>query len=183
MAGLCAVAFSTGLARSSSSLTLEQRVLRPSEFKGFSSIGPHPVIRSASAWSGGNLPLAALRKNGFVAGVREELHARALNADGLSVAAQFRTAKGAQAEVRAELAYFRRTNSLKHFSVRGIPGAYGYSASSAGFRGYNVYFTDGAFQFLVGAGFSTTASKKPSKAKVISAAAALYRRVHRHPAP
>jgi hypothetical protein len=141
------------------------------------------VVRSASAWSGGNLPVADLRKDGFVAGVREQLHSRTLNADGLSVAAQFRTAKGAHAEVRSELAYFRnRVGTYKPFTVASIPGARGYTAISGDFKGYNVYFSDGPFQYLVGAGFSSSASRAPSKAQVIAAAAELYHRVDGRPA-
>ena len=114
-------------------------------------MGQHPVIRSASAWSGGNLPTADLRQHGFVAGVREQLHSRALNADALSVAAQFKTAKGASAEARSELAYFRSSVSgYKPFGVPSIPGAHGYISTGSGFKGYNIYFSDGPFQYLVG---------------------------------
>jgi hypothetical protein len=86
VAALCVVALAANAAQASAPLTLEQRVLRPNEFSGFTPMGQHPVIRSASTWSGGNLPTADLRQHGFVAGVREKLHSRALNADALSVA-------------------------------------------------------------------------------------------------
>ena len=183
VAALCSFAFAAGAARGAAPLTLEQRLLRPNELKGFTPVGQHPVIRSVGAWSGGNVSVADLRKHGFVAGAREKLYSKALNADGLSVAVQFRTAKGAQAEMRSELAYFRSVvGTYEPFSVRRIPGARGYTAIGGGAKGYNIYFSDGSFEYLVGAGFSLSASKAPSKAQVISAAAELYHRVHRRPA-
>lgn len=179
VAALCVVALAANAAQASAPLTLEQRVLRPNEFSGFTPMGQHPVIRSASAWSGGNLPTADLRQHGFVAGVREQLHSRARNADALSVAAQFKTAKGASAEARSELAYFRSSVSgYKPFSVPSIPGAHGYISTGSGFKGYNIYFSHGPFQYLVGTGFSSTAKKAPSMAQLIAAATELYRRVH-----
>jgi hypothetical protein len=179
VAALCVVALAANAAQASAPLTLEQRVLRPNEFSGFTAMGRHPVIRSANAWSGGNLPTADLRQHGFVAGVREQLHSRALNADALSVAAQFKTAKGASAEARSELAYFRSSVSgYKPFSVPSIPGAHGYIATGSGIKGYNIIFSDGPFQYLVGTGFSSTAKKAPSRAQLIAATTELYRRVH-----
>lgn len=179
VAALCVVALAANAARASAPLTLEQRVLRPNEFSGFTPMGQHPVIRSASAWSGGNLPTADLREHGFVAGVREQLHSRALNADALSVAARFKTAKGASAEARSELAYFRSSVSgYKSFSVPSIPAAHGYIATGSGFKGYNIYFSDGSFQYLVGTGFSSTAKRAPSRAQLIAAATKFYHRVH-----
>jgi len=180
----CIVAFAPAAAQASAPLKLQQRLLRPNEFKGFTASGQHRVIRSAGAWSGGYLPVADLRLHRFVAGVREHLHSSALNADGLGVVAQFRTAKGARAETRSELAYFRtRVGTYIPFAVPSIPGARGYTAIGGGVKGYNVYFSDGPFQYLVGAGFSSSANKAPSKAQVIAAATELYRRVEGHPAP
>ena len=66
----CIVAFAPAAAQASAPLTLQQRLLRPSEFKGFTASGQHRVIRSAGAWSGGYLPVADLRLHRFVAGVR-----------------------------------------------------------------------------------------------------------------
>jgi hypothetical protein len=183
LVAVCIVTVVPASARASTPLTLEQRVLRPNEFKGFTPHGAHPVIRSVGKWSGGYLPDVALQENGFVAGVREHLHSSALNADGLSAAARFRTAKGARAEVRSEVAYVRTTaGGYASFSVPSIPGAHGYTSSGGGFKGYNVYFSDGPFQYLVGAGFAASAKKAPTKSQVIAAAGALYRRVHGHPA-
>jgi opacity protein-like surface antigen len=183
-AALSVVALAAAVAQASAPLTLEQRVLGPSEFAGFRPYGQHPVIRRANKWSGGNLPLADLQEHGFVAGVREQVHAKALKADGISVAAQFRTARGARAEVGSELAYFRMIASgYKPFRVSGIPGARGYTSTGGGFKGYNVAFSDGPFQYLVGTGFNPTAAKVPSKAQLVEAATKLYHRVHGDPAP
>jgi hypothetical protein len=180
---LCSPALAASAAPASAPLTLQQRVLRPNEFKGFTPTGAHPVIKGIGMWAGGYLPIAALRKNGFVAGVREQLHSRTLNADALSVAAQFKTAKGARAEVPAELSYFRtRIGAYKPFNVPGIPGAHGYASTGGGATGYNVLFSDGPFQYLVGTGFSSSAKKAPSKAELIAVAAKLYHRVRGHPA-
>jgi len=182
LALLCVCAFAAPAADAAATLTLQQRVLRPNEFKGFRPIGSHPLIKRIATWSGGYLPVAALHKNGFVAGVREQLHSRTLNADALSVAAQFKTAKGARAEILAELSYFRaRVGAYEPFSVSTIPGAHGYESTGGGATGYNVLFSDGRFQYLVGAGFSSSATKTPSKAQLIATAAELYHRVRGHP--
>jgi hypothetical protein len=59
--------------------------------------------------------------------------------------------------------------------VGGIPGAYGFTL---GQEICYVMFSDGRFQFAVGAGGSPSAAKRPTKPRVIAAAQILYGRVH-----
>jgi hypothetical protein len=162
-------------------MPLYERVLQAHEFPGFFSNFCPVVETGAGRWAGTQLSVDALRENGFVAGIREELRSTALAADALSVAAQFRSTQAARAEMEHELAA-SHVGSFVGFAVQGIPGARGFTRSSGDSKGYNVMFTDGLFQYLVGAGFATNARKPPTRAEVIAAATTLYRRVHGHPA-
>jgi hypothetical protein len=166
-----------------SPLSLSERVLQPNELRGFvPMICPIPET-DATRWGAGYLSVDGLHANGFVAGLREQLHSQTLGADALSVVAQFRSAQAARAEMQHELAAMRvAAGSYVAFPVENIPGARGFTFSSGGSTGYNVMFTDGPFQYLVGAGFAASASKMPTRAQVIAAATTLYRNVHGHPA-
>ena len=182
---LCGLAGTAFAASEAGGLTLQQRVLRPSEFKGFTPVGSHRVTRSVAVWAGPTPLVGELLKAGFVAGVAERLHSSALNADALSrVVAQFRTANGASADVRSQLAFYRTAvGTYTPFSVPQIPGAHGYTALGGGVKGYNILFTHRVFQYLVGTGFAASQTKAPSRAQLIKVAAELYRRVRGHPAP
>ena len=181
---LCGLAGTAFAASEAGGLTLQQRVLRPNEFKGFTPVGSHRVTRSVAVWAGPTPLVGELLKAGFVAGVAERLHSSALNADALSKVARFRTANGAGADVRSQLAFYRTAvGTYTPFSVPQIPGAHGYTALGGGVKGYNILFTDRVFQYLVGTGFGASQTKAPSRAQLINVAADLYRRVRGHPAP
>ncbi len=66
----------------------------------------------------------------------------------------------------------------KAFTVAAIPGASGFGGAHNGSTGYNVAFADGAYYYLVGAGWPTGTPSPPTRAALITAAEDLYRRVH-----
>jgi hypothetical protein len=47
----------------------------------------------------------------------------------------------------------------------------------------NVFFTDGPFLYLVGAGWPVTETSPPTRAALTAAAKKLYARVRGHPPP
>ena len=61
------------------------------------------------------------------------------------------------------------------FPVADIPGAHGFTF---GQELHCVMFSDGRFQYGLGAGAVTSAARAPTEAQVIAGAQALYRRVH-----
>jgi len=159
--------------------TLYGRLLLPRELPGFASPICPRVETDGSRWALGYLPVDQLRRNGFVAGLGEELHSNSLDADAVSVVALFKSTDGAQTELQDELAAARRGPAgLTTFPVAGIPGARGFALAGGGSQEYKVAFTDGPYLHLAGIGFVAGAVRHPSKAQLVAAAAALYRRVH-----
>lgn len=169
-------------------LTLADRVVGFGEFPGFAPTNPTSVVRGAGAWvAAQGLPaaqasaeVARLHRVGFVAGGVEQLAGPAGSGDrsALSMVEQL----GSAADARRELAQNSRPpagqGAYAAFSVPAIPGARGFDASGGGGAGHNVAFADGPYYYLVGAGFAIGASNPPSRAQVVAAATALYRRVH-----
>jgi hypothetical protein len=152
--------------------TLEQRVLRSNELEGFVSLFCPLPVTDADAWAGAQLSSRGLRRNGFVAGLRERLHSSALGADAVSAVAELGSADGARREVQDEYAAARRSaDGVAEFRVAGLPGARGFTLDDHGTETQTVLFSDGRFQYLVRAGAA-------SRTQVIAAARSLYRRVH-----
>jgi len=155
------------------------RLVLPTELPGFSSPVCPLVQTDVGRWANGFLSVDQLRRNGFVAGLRELLHSKALDADGVSSVALFASARGARAELRDELAEARQTAARSStFPVTAIPGASGFALSSGHASGYNVAFADGRYLYLLGIGFSGDSAQPRSKTQLLAAARALYRRVH-----
>jgi hypothetical protein len=117
---------------------------------------------------------ARLRHIGFVAGISEPL-ASSTNTDryGLTGVEQFKTAKGASAELVHALA----TNGpWTLFTVPGVPGARGFEQDgSAG--GRNVAFTHGDDYYIVGSGWQKKAPDGVPRATMIAVAQTLYHHV------
>jgi hypothetical protein len=159
-------------------LALQQGVLRSNELHGFVSAFCPIVVTDAGRWARGQLSSAALRRNGFVAGVREELLSQERGADAVSVVAQFSDTSGARHEVQDEFASARRSaHGFAAFSVPGVPGARGFTLRDRGRETYSVLFSDGRFQYLVRAGFGSGASDAASRARLIAVATGLHGRV------
>lgn len=118
-----------------------------------------------------------LQRLGFVRAVHERLAAaRAAGPEGVSIAIEFRSASGAQANVQYEAKAAER-HGLKPFAVAGIPGAKGFGQAGGGMTDYNVAFSKGAYYYLVGVGYPTSAPGAPTREQLIAAARRLYARV------
>jgi hypothetical protein len=68
---------------------------------------------------------------------------------------------------------------LKKFAVPGIPGVQAAATAAVNFNGFTIAFADGRFWYLVSVLYPPNAANPPTRASVIAAARALYRRVHR----
>jgi hypothetical protein len=157
-------------------------LLRAGDLPGFAPHGHLTLSTSAQSWVAEAPPdqraseAASLKALGFVAGLNEQLApAKGGVADegGVSLVEQFRSARGANDEVAAQLKQaLRRGESA--FTVAGIPGArgFGYSRSTTD---ANVLFAVGPYYYLVG--FGTGGAGHPTRAQLIAAAQGLYSRV------
>jgi hypothetical protein len=119
---------------------------------------------------------ARLKALGFVAGLNERLApAKGSGATGeaISLVEVYRSSHGASAEVASQLQQaLKRGESA--FAVSGIPGARGFG-SDASMVDANVAFAVGDYYYLVG--FGAPRASAPTRAQLIAAAQALYRRV------
>jgi hypothetical protein len=194
---LVVAAWSSGAAAASSEpLPLSARLLKRGELAGFARQTSPTTFTSARLWvqtalnltpAKASAQVARLHREGFK-GLRVELlDRRTATEDGVSWVMQL----GSPASARAELAatfddYKARTTakggSFWPYTVPAIPGARGYRAFGSGQVGENVFFADGPFLYLVGAGWVAGEKDPPTRAGVIAAATKLYRRVHGHPA-
>jgi hypothetical protein len=181
--GVVLAVLATGVA-AAAGLALTQRVLASGQLAGMKSTKAPVAVKGAAAFvaSEGGPPaqrsaeVARLTKLGFIAAVREPLVSPGNgNLAGLSLVVQF----ASSASAKADLAHESTTNGpWKYFTVAGIPGARGFESIQSAGGGRNVGFTDGPFYYLVGAGWSGSASNGVPRSQVISTALALYRRVH-----
>ena len=182
VAVLAGLALGTGAALASSApIPLSQRALHAGDFLGLNPVGTTAVTRSASQWArtfASPTTTASLREVGFVGGLPERLHWEGNDVDGLSVTTQLDSPSHARAYMKR---IYADDPSQPRFPVTGIPGAIGFGTISGGQGGINVVFADGAFVYLVGAGWGPDASRPPTKAQLTAAARLLYNRVHGHP--
>jgi hypothetical protein len=93
------------------------------------------------------------------------------------VAERFRSAKSARAEV-AFAATPQPGVKQTGFTVAGIPGARGFDSSDGRSSGHNIAFAAGSYYYLVGVGWPTVLPHPPSRARLVTAAQRLYKRVH-----
>ena len=175
--------FGTGVALASP-LPLAQRVLEAGDFLGLKPVGsPHATsdaARWAKTYAGPAATATTLKQVGFVSGLGEHLHWRANNIDGLSVTTQLDSAAHARAYMKS--VYSSDPSYRPRFAVAGIPGAIGFGSIGVDQGGINVVFADGAFVYLVGAGWGPPSKHPPTKAQLVAAAKLLYHRVHGRPA-
>jgi hypothetical protein len=166
---------------------LRNHVLVAGDFPGFapqeSSVSNSPA-EAASGMTERPGPererdVTRLKRLGFIASVRERLAPTGGGTDeAISVAQQFPSATAALSELAAETTPITAHERYTPFAVAGIPGARGFGASSNGFTGINVAFADGAYSYLIGAGWRNGLSSPPTKAALIAAGQRLYHRVH-----
>ena len=141
-------------------------VLRAGDLPGLVPRGHLTLSTSAQSWVAEAPPdqraseAASLKALGFVAGLDEQLAGGVADEGGVSLVEQFRSAKGANDEIAAQLKQaLRRGESA--FTVAGIPGArgFGYSGSTTD---ANVAFAVGPYYYLVGFGTGAPAPRAPS---------------------
>jgi hypothetical protein len=154
-------------------------VLRAGELAGLVVPIRPAVVTTVEDWSQGNPSASRLRRDGFVRGLREMLHARDHDGvSGYSFVVEFRTAAGAGDQVASDVGSVHApAPTYVAFRVAGIPDAHGWTTSGPGQVSHNVMFSDGRFQYWVGL-VSPPAVTLPLEAQVIAAARSLYRRVH-----
>jgi len=165
--------------------SVQGRVLRAGELKGFAPLGRAVVGLTPASWiSGLELPPtervkeeARLRRVGFTKGVRERLAPNGGGtAEAISVVEQFASAHDASAELNKQLEGLR-VRGATTFAVKGIPGARVVAIGTTQRSGANVEFAKGPYFYVVGAGWPTGSHAAPTKADVEEAAQHLYGRV------
>ena len=173
-------------------LPLSARLIRAGDLTGFR---PDPGLSSFDTpelWVAANpsltpaqraAELARLHRHGFVRVVSEFLDRKALAQSGVSWVMQLGSATDARAELKANFEYFEVLDKasggfFSPYSVRAIPRAKGFRVIGHGQVAENVFFADGPFLYLVGAGWPTSDKQPPARAQLVAAATRLYRRVH-----
>jgi hypothetical protein len=162
------------------------RVLNAGDLPGFSPHGRRTVGLNVTTWiEEEHLPppegvreATRLQRLGFVTAVHEQLVPASGPAEAISIVVLFGSHQAARNNVAAE-AQMAETRGASAFAVPGIPGARGFGGSSGGSSGYNVAFADGAYYYLVGAGYPTGTRHPPTRQQLMAAARRLYARVHR----
>lgn len=185
--------FASAASAAPSVLDISERMLRAGDLPGFD---PPPLTRvvmlnTLADWAQFSAPERVdaeerrLRATGFVAAARARLLGPSLPGhDAHSMVVQFRTANGAHADFAPTVRMLTPTTgiSVGRFTVRGIPGAQGFTTSRPGSVGYDVIFVDGQFLYDEGV-VSPDPNGPPTRADLVRAATRMYRRVHGHRAP
>ncbi len=194
LSGLALVVLSSAAA-SPSPLPLRARLLKRGEFAGFR---PEPGLAqytTAKLWvqadpqltaSQSANELARLRREGFRGLDQEFLTRGAVKGAGVSWVMRLGSRAAARTELAASIKGYKKEDtaigaSFSPFAVSGIPGARGFELSGSGQVGDNVFFTDGPFLYLIGAGWAMSDKKPPTRAGLIAAANNLYKRVRGRP--
>jgi hypothetical protein len=176
-------------------LPLAGRVMRAGDFPGFVPKQQPSALTDVAAWnkvapSGGIDIRTRLTREGFVAGVREDLAWTKGNDRGaLSAAVRLGSPAAARTEITEQLRDFhaevghRGVLTYSAFAVPGIPGAHGFTKTAKDGAGHNIIWADGPFTYHVGVGWGPQVTDKPTQAQLISAAKTLYSRVHNRTAP
>ena len=117
-----------------------------------------------------------------MAGVREHLYltkARLYAADATSSVIEFKSPQGALVTLSEAAPSFQPVSGARPFSVPGIPGALAAATTTVNSDGFAIAFVDGRFSYFVGVLYPPNSVKHPTRASLVAAAQALYRRVHR----
>lgn len=169
-------------------LQLKSRVLRTNELSGFKA-GNVQQADTIDDWAR-VAPNALtnlrqrLRREGFIAAIREDLSAGSNDRGALSIVVHLGNRRAAKNDLERQLRDYATEGSrlsghtYAAFPVKSIPGAHGFvSTDPHGGTGINVIFADGAFTYHVGAGWADGAKSPPTTAAIIRAATHLYARV------
>lgn len=177
LAAVAAVLATATTVDAASPLPLTGRVLKHG-YAGMTPAKPPVVVRDATTWADGQTGyIATLKKEGFVAGIAEQLSTPGNgNRYGLSLVIQFASPAGAAAELKSD---YTQNGPWTRFAVPGIPGAVGFDGTANGGNhgGRNVGFTIGPYVYLVGAGWQNGAANAVPRATVVAAAQRLYSQV------
>jgi hypothetical protein len=177
-------------------LPLSARLIRAGDFTGFRPDPGLSTFDTPALWVAANPSLtpaqrsaevARLRRHGFVRVVSEFLDRKALSQSGVSWVMRVGSPPAARAELKANFEFFEALDKasggfFSAYSVRAIPGAKGFRVVGHGQVAENVFFADGPFLYLVGAGWPISDKQPPSRAQLVSAVTRLYKRVHGRPA-
>ena len=157
------------------------RVLAPGELHGFHAIACPIVIHGAGEWAAGSsLSKTDLVRNGFVAGLHEQLLTGTSRARAASLVSLFSSAAGAGREVDAEAARARASDrDFRAFRVNGIPRALGYVVARTSGSLVTVSFSVGRLQYVVRIADAGTGRVDRLRDRALSAAHAQYRRIRR----
>jgi hypothetical protein len=176
-------------------LPLRARLIERGEFAGFR---PEPGLAqytTAKLWVQADpqltaarrtAQLARLRREGFKGLDQELLDHGSVKGAGVSWAMRLGSPASARAELAASLDGYKKEDTAKGasfspFAVRGLPGARGFELRGSGQVGDNVFFTDGPFLYLIGAGWAIGDKNPPTRSGLIAAVKTLYHRVHGRP--
>ena len=178
-------------------LSLRARLIQRNEFPGFRVEPGLARYSTAALWvqadpklttSQRSAELSRLRHEGFGGLDQEFLDHGKLKLAGVSWVMKLGSPAAARAELGASLEKYKREDTaigatFTPFAVHGIPGARGFELSGNDEVGDNVFFADGPYLYLVGEGWSLSATDPPTRASLLAAARTLHARVHGHPAP
>jgi hypothetical protein len=178
-------------------LSLRARLIQRDEFPGFRVEPGLARYRTAALWvqsdpklttSQRATELSRLRHEGFRGLDQEFLDHGKLRLAGVSWVMRLGSPAAARAELGASLETYKREDTaigatFTPFTVHGISGARGFELSGNGEVGDNVFFADGPYLYLIGDGWSLSATDPPTRASLLAAAHTLHARVHGRPAP
>jgi hypothetical protein len=191
---LAAVLFlASGIAAAAPSLLpLSARLVRQGDLAGFTPERGRMSFKTPELWIAANPSLTAaqraaelkrLRSHGFVALLSEFLNRRSAPESGVSWVMQLRSAAAARAELTANFQYFKGLDKASGgvftaYPVPAVPGARAFRVLGHGQVAENVFFADGPFLYLVGAGWRFADTSPPTRAQIVAAVTKLYNRVH-----
>jgi hypothetical protein len=178
-----------GAAMTGKPLPLARRVILPGEFPDFVPKQQPKALTDVAAWnkvapSGGVDVRARLTREGFVAGVREDLSWTKGNDRGaLSVAVRLGSPSAARAEIAQQLRDFHGEVGHRGVLTYTAFAVHGFTKTAKDGAGHNIIWADGPFTYHVGVGWGAQVKDTPTQAQLISAAMTLYSRVHGRVAP
>jgi hypothetical protein len=141
--------------------SLDRFAARAGEETGFVPNGQPQIFSTARGWVTVEPPrqakrdAARLRREGFVLGIFQHMRSThdARNRAGASSVLELGSSTAARAEQRTEIqegiAALNPKDIIRRYTIPGVPGAVGYTATLAGRGAANAFFTEGRCLLLV----------------------------------
>jgi hypothetical protein len=141
--------------------SLERFVARAGEEKGFVPHGQPQIFSTARGWVAveparqARRDAARLRREGFVLGIFQGMTSThdPKNRAGASSVLELGSSTAARAEQRVEMregiAALNPKDMIRRYTIPGVPGALGYTATLAGRGAANAFFTEGRCLLLL----------------------------------